>query len=604
MLSPVSKIKAQTSSEIEAVMAFLGVDSPEELDAYEVERLSSYIERPVRLNLASVSKLTSCGLLSGYQVASFADYRARHGDVMSFAELSAVDGFGEEFTRLLAPFVSLYSGNRPAGSFVEELQYDSDLAVRGGLKLSDIGADEALMQWGYGIKYRVEGGGLTAGMAISDSDISESAESRTGSGYLGWQFRQIPLSLLIGDFNLRFGQGLALWNGMSMNSTGSPSSFMRNPSGISRSWSFTGSGALTGIASEAAFGRISLSSAIVLPGIKQSDGSMHDVNLMPVANVAWNGRKGQISFTHYAEFSGVFDSIDTRIPDMKSSVDISWCVCGTDLFSELAYDWVNASVAGLAGTRFKAGEAVHLAVMLRNYPSGYAPGRSGAARSGTKCTNESGVSFSGLFAVGDWVRLSGHEGFGASVRRHSGTFSLDAAHFPVPKGDNEDGSQQLKAICCWDYAVSGHFRLKIRASERIRSWGRPFRTDIRTDLLCAYSKFSAAMRINALKCDGIGLLGYIEGGYSGEQVKLFLRQGVFIIDDWDDRIYAYERDAPGSFNIPAFYGRGLWTSLYASWRFSRWGRLYLRAAFTGYPFMREKKKPGKAELKLQCVFSF
>ena len=75
------------------------------------------------------------------------------------------------------------------------------------------------------------------------------------------------------------------------------------------------------------------------------------------------------------------------------------------------------------------------------------------------------------------------------------------------------------------------------------------------------------------------------------------------MDNWDDRIYAYERDVPGAYNSPAFYGRGMWSSFIASWKPAEWCKLYLRAGVTIYPFM-EEKKPGKAELRFQSVFDF
>jgi hypothetical protein len=88
-------------------------------------------------------------------------------------------------------------------------------------------------------------------------------------------------------------------------------------------------------------------------------------------------------------------------------------------------------------------------------------------------------------------------------------------------------------------------------------------------------------------------------------MNIWLRQGFFRIDDWNDRIYAYERGAPGGFRVPAYYGRGLWTALTASMRFINVGRLYLRVAYTGYQFMAdEKRKPGKAELEIQYVCRF
>ena len=84
---------------------------------------------------------------------------------------------------------------------------------------------------------------------------------------------------------------------------------------------------------------------------------------------------------------------------------------------------------------------------------------------------------------------------------------------------------------------------------------------------------------------------------------MYARAGAFRVDEWDDRIYAYERDSPGSFSVPAYYSRGAWAAFTAAWRFATWGKIYVRAAFTAYPFM-EQKKPGKAELKLQSVFDF
>ena len=109
--------------------------------------------------------------------------------------------------------------------------------------------------------------------------------------------------------------------------------------------------------------------------------------------------------------------------------------------------------------------------------------------------------------------------------------------------------------------------------------------------------------MNALDCDGTGYLSYLEGGYVAEKISLYLRQGFFLIDDWDDRIYVYERDAPGSFTSPAMYGRGLWTAMTTSVKLTNLLKFYVRASFIGYPFM-EKKKPGKAELKLQLQYRF
>ena len=77
----------------DAVAAFLGADSAEEMDPYEVEKLNDLLDRPVKVNLASSSRLISCGLFTAYQAASLQDYRSNYGDVLSYSELEALDGF-------------------------------------------------------------------------------------------------------------------------------------------------------------------------------------------------------------------------------------------------------------------------------------------------------------------------------------------------------------------------------------------------------------------------------------------------------------------------------------------------------------------------------
>ena len=100
-------------------------------------------------------------------------------------------------------------------------------------------------------------------------------------------------------------------------------------------------------------------------------------------------------------------------------------------------------------------------------------------------------------------------------------------------------------------------------------------------------------------------MGYLEGGYRNSLLSVYARMGLFMVDNWDDRIYVYERDAPGQFNSPAMYGRGVWAAMTMAWKFARRAAVYIRAGTTAYPFMTgEKKKPGTAELKLQLNMRF
>lgn len=584
------QVHAQITDVETAILAFSGAASVEEVDPYEAERLEDLLQNPLKINTASHSRLVSSGLLSHYQASSLVDYRSRHGDVLSYAELALLDGFSEDFVRVLTPFISLYSMKEAGRRAEEKIPFELETAVRGGMKttLSDAVAPPSL---NYAAKVRAR-----IGETIS---FAAAGGPTAFSGHMALSPRRLPSKVVIGDFNARFGQGLAMWNGMTMSGMASPSAFMKSSSGIGESWSFTGSSAMTGVAADLSWRNLVFSALAAAPGVKNLKGT-DQTDILPACNVSWNGRNHHLGITHYARFSGIFRRTPVSISDMKTSMDFSYCISGTDIFSEVAYDWVNAGVAALGGTIFPAGENLRMAIMFRYYPADYSSSLSGAARSGTKCSNEHGISLSGSFSSGKWIAARSLSDYSMSVRRHTGTFSADVSYHPQPKGDS-DFSLQTRLTASWEIQMSPGLQMEMRVTERLRTWGHPCRTDFRTDLRWTSSRFGCIMRLNLLHSVSLAGLAYAEGGFKEKNISIWLRQGAFIVDNWDDRIYAYERDAPGSFNVPAFYGRGLWTSLTASWRFARWGRAYIRASMTTYPFMKSKK-PGKAELKLQFVF--
>ena len=188
-------------------------------------------------------------------------------------------------------------------------------------------------------------------------------------------------------------------------------------------------------------------------------------------------------------------------------------------------------------------------------------------------------------------------------KRLNGSVAADFTLYTVSKVATQDRSLQFKLHTQWQFLISDAWQLNVRLTERVRSWGQTFRTDLRSDLAWKSETFSLTYRFNVLHCRNLAWLTYLEGGLKQGKVAAYLRQGFFVVDHWDDRIYAYERDVPGAYNAPAFYGRGIWTSLMTSWKLAAWCKLYLRAGVTTYPFMAEKK-PGKAELRFQSIFDF
>ena len=129
--------------------------------------------------------------------------------------------------------------------------------------------------------------------------------------------------------------------------------------------------------------------------------------------------------------------------------------------------------------------------------------------------------------------------------------------------------------------------------------GAGVRLDIRGMVTATFGPWILAGRYDAVLGQGFAWNWYVELGWKpSEAFSVYGRGGIFKVDDWDDRIYVYERDAPGSFTVPARYGRGWDAALYAAWRPARRHTLWLRLETVRYPWSLTPKD-GRLELRLQ-----
>ena len=337
-------VNAQETDGIEAVMRFMGVDSPEDLDAAEVERLEDFLERPLRINMVPQSRLQASGLLTPYQIASLADYRISHGNVMSYTELAAVDGFGVAAVQKLRPFISLECNQ--VHDDIPKARHD--LAVKSAYKATGM---PAVSDWNYGLKYRLRTDRLTATIGTSKPYSSKEPWPQVYTGSLSYDFNKVRV--VMGDFNARFGQGLALWSGAFITSLSTPDAFMKKPSGIAGTWSFTGSSALTGVAAEVPVGHLKITALMAVPGIKDMKKHPEKVSLLPAANLTYLTRYGHASLTYAGSMV---------------SCDGAFCIRGVNLFSETSYDFAERRLAVVCGTQFNASEMMRLASLVRYAP--------------------------------------------------------------------------------------------------------------------------------------------------------------------------------------------------------------------------------------------
>ena len=516
-----------------AVMALTGETQAEGLDASLVERFAFYRSHPLQVNELSRSRLLSSGLLSRYQVATLLDWREHDGDILSLEELSLVDGFGTARAEALAPFLS-FASERAPGSTDQRASLDGEVTLRSAWRSG--------MANGGGRLFLARPDRWEAGGAVQAEYRADNRVDLTGSSFFlaryGRRYR-----LILGHFNARFGQGLALWSGFSLSGVASPAAAIRRPSGLSVSRSYAGTG-YRGAAVDWEAGRWTFSAFAALQGPAGG-------------NVAWYGRYGQLSATAFRRSDGT----------ARIAADGRFCLRGTDLFAEVANDLPSGETAFVGGVSVPARSGARWALLVRHYPTGYHSRDAGAVRSSTKVADEEGIAL--------------------AFSNSSLSAGLDAAWHP------SKGEGQVKLVSAGTLRTHGPWTWRYRLVERYRCAAPRNRSDLRFDLSWQRGGWLLTGRMEAVRSRKVGLLTYGEAGWKGTRGQVWLRGTAFRIDDWEDRIYAYERNAPGYFSVPSYYGRGCEAAVYAGWKGRRWSA-WLQASL-----LRRKEKPGRTGLKVQ-----
>ena len=511
------RLAAQDDEIVRAALYLSGASQAEELDTSLLEMLEAQKGRRLRVNSPH---LRGHGILSDYQVASLADYRARSGDILSWEELALVDGFSAQAVAALRPFLSLES-DRAAGS-TDSLRVRGEALVRGTLK-------------NVGVKAKASGEHWRIGGAWREKDWTAFAEA----GLRGHR-------LVLGHYNLRFGQGLAQWSGFSMSSLSSVDAFLRRPTGIAPVWSYTS-------------GNVHLGAAYAFESRHVQAMAFGALDGLVGSHLAWLNRHGEVGATVLCDAStGRWSfSADGRLN--TRGVTLAW---------EGA--WKNGSVAGLLAGKMKAGERFTLASQLRATPSRFSGKKYG----------EYALALGSAFTSERRRNLAGKSGFGSSVPEHEASLTVDAALLPIPGQDPR--RLQVRVYAWWQWQLASAWSFQLRFTERYRNYERP-RSCVRVQAGFGQGPWMACWRTEGVYCEGLGGLTYLDFGHKHADWSCYLRLTGFLIDKWNDRIYVYERDAPGNFSVPSFYGRGGQISLMGGWK-HRFGRIctlkaYLRASY-------------------------
>lgn len=581
--------------------------------------LEDLLENPLKINEASLLRLEEFPLFTRFMAASLYDYIKRNGAILSSYELSAVPGFNKEVAEALAPFLDL-SAER--GIRIRELP----VILKGGRsQLLMRGSAFTKRQQGYlpisaeewkrrpNSRYHGPPGRVYAQYkfevpgAIRLSLTTEKDPGERIGDYVGLSLQAEGLGpvvkIIAGDFTARFGQGLVLWNSPSLFSSSGSSSLIKQDFGISSYSSTDENRAFRGVGITTGKGKINISliassrridARIVNEGFTSLlNTGLHNtvttrerrknLNLsLSGLNISYGAERIRTGLTlSLYRYSFPYAGRDSVQIDRQRRFGNFGGNLGTDiyaiagnfrLFGEISSD-IGLHPAILAGILWRRGYNLDFSVAGRYYsalhlsPFGGAISRSGNMR------NEKGADFvinwrsNGSSKIRGWVSWI----YGMSFPRvgAEAEFPLDNSFKIKIKSDirEERGAVRLQV----DWTNGGTITLSTRGEATLAGFGK--------DLTSGWMVYSE-------------LIAREPSGVADGSARI----SFFNTPEWDNRVYAYERDMLYGFSIPALYGQGFRCYINMHFRVFKWMDIWLKGSMWHY---LDRESTGEGPSKME-----
>lgn len=600
-------------------------------DQYEIIRTYEYYFRhKINLNGNDIRKLSELHLLSEFQVNKIREYRRKYGNLLTLYELLYIEGLDETDIRKIFDVVDVKPGEERKKFSIRDLarksrqqlllRYTRILQAQKGY-LSQSGlentADTALVYPGTPdrmlIRYEFTYFGHMSFGFVLEKDPGEPflpAKSHKQAipipsifdhtaVYLHLKDISIIKSLIIGDFEIRSGQGLNLWNSYGFGNTAEAVDIKRFPTGIRAHTStdennfFRGGAICLGLSGIEFTGFISINnvdasivefdslnnkvisvSSFRTSGLHRRNSEIHGRKILQRkvtgGIISFKNRIFKIGLTaHYEKFGAEVKQPQKPYTAFRfqgnsntiTGVDFSFIRGKVSLFGEFSLNNFS-SYAMILGGVVQPLPYFTVAFNYRNYRKDYINFYSNVFGSSGKSQNEEGIY------LGINLKLNkswGLSAFADIYRNHWLTFVTDAP------ARHADYSIQFKyvpdqrTIILFRYRhrksmVSNNIQFNYTSETRIIT-NHNIRIQFYTHLMRDWSfrnriewKLVQGQKDNKLK--GIGMFSDIS--YKPEKLPFTItfRASFFNTDSFDSRIYAYENDVLYAYSVPAYFYKG------------------------------------------------
>lgn len=233
---------------IEAIAELLEEDV--ELDYTTLfDLFSHYIDHPLNLNAASEDDLANLLVLSDLQIHALLGHIAEFGKLKSLYELQAVRGMDVATIRAIAPFVTVQPASEisqltfaelwEGGSHDMVMRYHRVLEQAAGFVTGDPASSNSFLgdpgRVFFRYRYRYKDHislGFTAEKDPGETLFKAGSAFDYASGHLLYQDQGLVRKLVLGDYQIQFGQGLNAWSGLALGKSSYTMQIKRRGQGI------------------------------------------------------------------------------------------------------------------------------------------------------------------------------------------------------------------------------------------------------------------------------------------------------------------------------------------------------------------------------------
>lgn len=655
----------ETDALIERIIESVAEKFTEDFDFGELaDRLHHYRRYPININNAGQEELSELVFLSPVQIRELLNHRQLNGDFLDVLELQSLETFDLATIKQLLPFITISRENTLTGIRFKDLRLGKhDLIFRYGQVLQQqkgytlpedpestryLGSPSKVL-----VRYRYN---LNKSLLISLNMEKDAGEQFfAGRQPAGFDFYSGSVffknlgrveKLALGDYSLQFGQGLALWSGLSFSHGVEVAGSAKQDIGLKPYTSLNEASYFRGVAATVKISQIHITPFLSYRSVDANLSDRDEITSLGVSGyhrtttelghknavsqfaagaiVQYKSKQVNVGLTGYnVSFTRPFEAgklLYNRFEFAGVSLsnlglNYSYNLKNTYLFGEAAHS-INSGLALLNGAITSLSPKLSAVILHRHYGKSYHSFFNQALSEASTAVNERGI-YSGLVLKPStswelatyvdvfrfpWLKFGidapsqGFEIFSQATYTPGKRIKV-SGRFRIEKKEQNDDAEatatRLQSVQKQNYRLELNYKISDALSVRSRAE------------VSAFKKGTDATELGQVLFQDV-IVNPLSSRISGN-----VRFAVFDTHSFDSRIYAYENDVLYSYGMMAYQKRGFRFYTNARYTLKRGVDLWLRYAMISYPHEEEigsglEQINGnkKSDIKIQIRYQF